>query len=100
MAVVRKTKQANEDLYQIWYYIAVEHGNPRNAERFIDLLDQAMVDLSKSPNLGTSKEEYIKGIRQFVFQKYLILYFVLEDGIEVVRVLHSARDILNVLSVQ
>jgi len=93
MAVIRKTKQAHEDLYHIWHYIAVENDNPQNAERFIDMLDQAMNDLAHSPKIGSVKGEYMRDIRQFVYQKYLILYFALEDGIEVVRVLHSARDI-------
>ncbi len=97
MAVVNKSKQANEDLYQIWHYIAIEKESPENAERFIEALDQIMVELAQSPSIGVLKNEYMLGIRQYVFKKYLILYFSLPDGIEVIRVIHSARDMSELL---
>jgi toxin ParE1/3/4 len=90
---VTRTEQANEDLFQVWYYIAIENQSPENADRFIDALDETLYFLAKNPFIGTIKNHYADGIRQFVFQKYLIFYFPIEDGIEVVRILHGARDI-------
>lgn len=98
MATVKKSAQANEDLYHLWHYIAIDNHNPDNAARFIEELDAAMFSLAKSPHIGTERNEYMNGLRQFVYRKnYLIYYFPLpEGGIEVIRVLHGARDIPHI----
>ncbi len=93
MAQVKKTHQANEDLYEIWHYIAIENQNPENAERFIDSIDKALYTLAQNTKIGSAKNEYQKGLRQFAFKKYLIFYFPLKNGIEVIRIIHGARDL-------
>jgi toxin ParE1/3/4 len=53
--------------------------------------------------MGSPREfrnPHLAGIRQWRipgFEKYLIFYRPLEDGIEILRVLHGARDIRRIL---
>jgi toxin ParE1/3/4 len=43
--------------------------------------------------MGTNRAELKMDIRSHPVGNYLIFYFPLEDGIEIVRVLHRSRDI-------
>ena len=92
-AVVKKTPQANEDLYEIWYFIAVERQNPQNADRFILQLNDAFLKMAANPTMGIQKNEYAHGLYQFPFKNYQMFYFSIDDGIEIIRVLHGARDL-------
>jgi toxin ParE1/3/4 len=42
---------------------------------------------------GPRQERSRANVRSFPFGRYVIFYEPIEDGIDVVRVLHSARDI-------
>ena len=43
--------------------------------------------------MGRARDELAADLRSFPFARYVIFYEPIEDGIDVVRVLHSARDI-------
>lgn len=43
--------------------------------------------------MGRARPELATGVRSFPFGRYVIFYAPLDDGIDVVRVLHGARDI-------
>ena len=43
--------------------------------------------------MGRARDELAADLRSFPFGRYVIFYEPIEDGIDVVRVLHSARDI-------
>ena len=45
------------------------------------------------PLMGRARDELLPGLRSMPFGRYVIFYEPLSDGIDVVRVLHSARDI-------
>jgi toxin ParE1/3/4 len=69
------------------------------ALRFLDAVDAAISLLSRMPEIGGlcrfSKPHYA-GLRVWPiggFKNYLIFYRVFSDEIEVVRVLHGARDL-------
>ena len=93
MTIVRKTPRAEEDIIEIWFYIAIEKGNRNNADRFLKRMELTFYQLAKNSNIGTRKNYYANGLFQFPFGKYLIFYFIIDNGIELVRVLHGARDI-------
>ena len=56
-------------------------------------LDKTIRAISENPNLEKHADEYKKGLYKYVFGNYLIFYFPIESGIEVVRVIHGMRDI-------
>lgn len=43
--------------------------------------------------MGRAREELAADLRSFPFGRYVIFYAPVEGGIDVVRVLHSARDV-------
>lgn len=43
--------------------------------------------------MGRARDELLHGLRSFPFGRYVILYEPIDGGIDVVRVLHSARDV-------
>lgn len=47
--------------------------------------------------IGASRSEIIDGFRQFPYGNYNIYYFIVADGIEIYRILHSARDTVQIL---
>jgi toxin ParE1/3/4 len=90
---VHKLPQAKEDLLEIWLHIAPD--SPIHADHFLDFLDEKMRLLAASPRMARLYPELGDGLRGFPAQDYVIFYRQAPQGIEVVRVLHGARDIEN-----
>jgi toxin ParE1/3/4 len=93
--VLRFTEQAQRDLENISDYIARD--NLTNALRFVDRLEARCRLHSLHPLLGRSRNDLRPGLRSFPFGRYVIFYRPLHDGIEVIRVLHGARDLRRAL---
>ena len=76
-----------------------EQANVELAERYFAAVDNTCLHLVKHPRSGTHYDSGIArldGLRRFPvtgFDKYLIFYLPHRDGIDVIRVLHGARDI-------
>jgi toxin ParE1/3/4 len=94
VAELRIGPRAREDLIEIWSYIADD--SVTNADAFIDRRYETMESLGRNPGSGRHREELALGIQSFPFGRYLIFYRALTNSIEIVRVLHGARDIENV----
>lgn len=88
--IVRRP-EAETDLLEIWWYIAQD--SPHNADKFLDRLQESFFALAGFPQMGNSRDELITGLRSHSVGNYLVFYFPLEDGIDIVRILHGARDI-------
>ena len=91
MPRVMRRPLAETDILEIWDYIADE--TLTAADRWIDRIDEQFSLLAAQPIIGRSRSELAPGMRSFPVGRYLIFYAPLEDGIDVVRVLHGARDI-------
>jgi toxin ParE1/3/4 len=91
MPVILKRPQALIDLAEIWAYIADE--SPTNADSFAVIIDNKLQMLAQHPRLGRTRPELRKDIRSFVVGRYVVFYVAIPKGIEIVRVLHGARDI-------
>jgi toxin ParE1/3/4 len=91
MPIINKRPLVFEDIADIWEYIA-ENSESR-ADDFIDSIDKKLYELAYSPHIGRSRSELLPGLLSFPFGKYIIFYLLIPGGIEIVRVLHSARDI-------
>jgi toxin ParE1/3/4 len=85
------TPSANRDLADIWMFIAAD--NPAQADDFIDLIDAKFQNLSRQPGLGRRREELAAGLRSFPVGRYVIFYLQVQDCLQIVRVLHGARDV-------
>lgn len=93
MAQLKRTRQAEIDLLEIWEFIASD--NPRAADKIIRALDDRSNELLENPELGPARNDVAKGMRHLVMDSYLILYRIDGENIEVVRYLHGARNLLS-----
>jgi toxin ParE1/3/4 len=97
MAVI-KAPQAERDLDEIAAFLQGRSG-PRLAVRFLRAAEATFRLLATSPGIGQrhrSKVPGMKGVRNFGvvgFSKYRVLYQPTDEGIEVLRVVHAARDL-------
>lgn len=81
---------AENDIYQIMSYIG--RHNPRAALRWQTDIYDAFNLLADMPGLGSQRETRRTTVRMFPRDGYLIFYREQGSGIEVLRVLHAARD--------
>jgi toxin ParE1/3/4 len=79
------------DIADIWDYIAEDSLD--QADAWIDRLDETLQLLATQPKMGRARDELSPGLRSMPVGRYVIFYEPLHDGIDVVRVLHSARDV-------
>ena len=92
----RKSLKAYADLREAAWYLE-EQQNERLALRFIDAAEKTFLKLASMPSLGAfidTQQLFTIGVRTWVvkgFERYVILYREIRDGIEVLRVLHGAR---------
>lgn len=49
--------------------------------------------MATQPRMGRAREELAAGVRSFAFGRYVVFFTPLPDGIDLVRVLHGARDV-------
>ena len=101
--VIHRRQKARQDLVDIFRYHAREAGL-RVAQRFFAQTEATFARLAGMPGIGTPYEHdhpALSGLCFFPisrFRKYLVFYRSVADGIEVVRVLHGARDIHVILA--
>ena len=91
MARVTRRPQAEVDILDIWEYIA--EASVDQADRWVDKLDEKFALWATQPMMGLARDELAPGIRSLAFGRYVVFFEPLADGIDVVRVLHSSRDI-------
>lgn len=85
------TRQAELHLAQSYDYIRLQ--NPSAALRMLDVLQSKCKLLSESPDIGRHREELALMLRSFPAGNYVIFYRPVDKAIEVIRILHGARDI-------
>lgn len=90
-----KRPEAENDLEEIWWYIAQD--SPHNADKFLDSIQERCLALANFPQTGVKRDELKIGLRCQPVSHYLIFYFPLENGIDIVRVLHGSRDLESLL---
>jgi toxin ParE1/3/4 len=91
VAKVLRKPQAEADLIEIWTYIAQD--SPTRADKLLDEIDEKSQTLAQSPFIGKARDELRPKIRSFPIGNYVLFYQPIEEGIEIIRVLHGARDI-------
>jgi toxin ParE1/3/4 len=87
--------RASVDLAEIWAFIAED--SIKHADKFAALIDDDFRALARRPHIGRSRPELAPDLRSFPVGQYVIFYLPLPKGVEIVRVLHGARDIESIL---
>ena len=88
---VRILPSAHLDLLDIWDYIATD--STAQADKMSEAFDRVFSLVAENPEMGRARDELEVGLRSFPVGHYVIFYAAIESGIEVLRVLHSARDV-------
>lgn len=89
----RLSLQAEKSLDDIFCWIAEQNYRPASAQKMIGQLHDGFKELSRRPNAGHKREELPKDVLCYVVRPYLILYSVSEEHIDVLDILHGARDL-------
>jgi toxin ParE1/3/4 len=99
VATVRKRESAKRDLVAQWVWYA-ENAGIDTADHFLRAAESTVSMLAAQPEAGyrffVTRPE-LHGLRRFPvsdgFEKILLFYFPLADGVDLVRVIHGNRDL-------
>ena len=93
------TPQASEDLLHIWSFIARD--NPEAADRVEAAVYRACDLLADSPLAGRMRKDVTSLPLRFwlvhPYSNYLIVYDPEKQPLQIIRILHGARDLAGVL---
>ena len=88
--------QALADVEEIWDYIAQD--NLAAADRLVDELFEAFAGLAAMPEKGYIRQELTnKLVRFWVVRNYLIVYRPSTTPLQILAVIHGARNVLDLL---
>ena len=99
--IVDESEPAILDLLATASYL--ERDDPDVARRFLRQARRTFELLADRPEIGRprgSPEQELSGVRSWPvvgFEKHLVFYRPIRNGVEIVRVLHGARDIESLL---
>lgn len=91
MPRVDVTLDAQADLREIWTFVARD--SVIQADRLLSRFAEKFQHLAVHPGYGRARPELAAGCRSHPFGKYCFYFSQTADGILLLRVLHSARDI-------
>lgn len=104
MAGIRKREAAKRDLIAQWVWYA-ENAGIEVADRFLAATDSTLNLFSTQPEIGSPffvRKPELQGIRRFPvsdgFDRLLLFYFPLKDGVDVVRLVHGSRELEQLLA--
>ena len=90
LAIARSPK-ARADIDEIWNYIA-ERNLPA-ADRVVDEVERVCRLIAAHPRMGRERPELLPGMRSFGAMSWIIFNRIHDEFIEIVRVIHGARDL-------
>ena len=91
MPFIIRSDQSEQDVYEIAAFIARD--NPDAAIRLVDRFDEALKMLAQNPLAGRARKELAPDVRSLPVGNYLLFYRPTQNGIDLIRVLHGARDL-------
>jgi len=94
MSQIVQTPASLQDFDNIWDYIGGD--SEKRAAAFIRKIEKALALLAENPEMGRTRNDLETNLRSFPVGNYVIFYEVIVGGIEVLRVLHGARDIPDI----
>ncbi len=101
MSEVNKRPQAIRDLIELATYIAEDSLDI--SDRFLAFVEETFKKVAQMPGISKPCQFFnttLAGVRQYAikgFRKYIVFYRPTELGVEILRVIHGARDIEAIL---
>ena len=96
--------RAVQDSEEVFAYYTLECKDPALARRFVEAVSDTLQGIEKAPHLGirwfalNQRLTSLRWKRIRGFTKYLIFYRYEGNVVEVVRILHGARDLEQILT--
>jgi toxin ParE1/3/4 len=94
MADYRLSRRAAIDLQAIAEFTIERFGLER-ARRYRDELKTCFAELAANPTMGRRAEHLAPGLRRFEHQSHVVFYQQSDDGVLIVRILHSRMDVVR-----
>lgn len=91
MAEYRLSPAAELDLQNIWRYTQQEWSTGQ-ADRYIEVLASAFVELADAPKTAPSCDHIRPGYRRRSIERHVIYFRITDYGIVIVRILHVRMD--------
>ena len=98
MATIRWTPSATRDLEEIFLYIGRDQHSPAAAARVVREMVAKVATYAQQPLVATARPELGPAVRAFRVFRYVVFFSPIEGGIEVLRIIHGARDSPSVFS--
>lgn len=93
MAKFHLSNKAVDDLDNIWQY-TLETWSENQADAYYHDLLAACQNIAEHPTyLDRDYDEIFSGLYAHRCHKHLIFYYLVEDGVEIARILHERMDI-------
>lgn len=88
--LIRRLPPAIRDVDEIWSYVVLR--NERAADRLVERIARSVERLARFPRSGSPRPDIHPDAYSVLVDPYLVLYRIGEDAVEIVRVVHSARN--------
>ena len=88
---VRVSREAENDLWGIGDYIARD--NPQQAENYVAKIVAKIREIGERPLTFPAREDLAPGLRARLQRPHLILFRIVDDTVEIARVMNGARDL-------
>jgi toxin ParE1/3/4 len=90
----RLAPQAEQDLDDIWLYVAKESGSIDIANHLIDSITDRCAALGSFPYIGRPRDEdFGPGYRSLAVGEYVIVYCIENQDALILRAVHGCRDL-------
>jgi toxin ParE1/3/4 len=66
------------------------------SDQVYDRIEEKCRVLRDHPQLGPARPEFAEGARSLLIERWLALYRLVEDGVQVVRIIDGARDLTKI----
>ncbi|MEB3295433.1 MAG: type II toxin-antitoxin system RelE/ParE family toxin [Synechococcales bacterium] len=88
------TPEASRDMERIADDLANFSGLP-SSDQFLSGITKAISRLTRFPHLGYQRDDLSPGIRSLIYKKYLILYRVNGESLEILRIVQGSQNLEN-----
>ena len=83
--------RVQRDIEDIWNY-SVERWNVEQAEKYIRQIHTAIEDVANEPQIARSCDHIRRGYWRYPAGSHVLFFRLIDDGIDIIRVLHSRMD--------
>ena len=96
MAEIVLSREAYTDLADIGDYGELQFGREA-ADAYQQAIDRAFERLTLYPRSGEAKPAFGHDVRCLVCNRHRIMYQVVDDAVQILRILHHSRDVCRYL---